>query len=501
MSIATQTDRGYGATAQTVLVAVFALGVVGALILPRGTPVWLLLLTLAGLGFQVYHEGQSSDRRGAPLIRSALPLSGDWLTWSLLLFGGYCAINSLWSAAPLASLGKVGWLLLVVLAANLLIQIWSRLDPDTAGLLLRMLIVGFAVGAIFVLIEVLSQQSITRAFYNTLEFMRPQLRKHMQIEAGEVVRVFPYVTNRNVGAMHLLLWPTLLAIAVWRGGGRLKVLANSPALLIPAGALSLLAAATLLQDLPLKGLIATFAAFALASVAFWHSMSRSGWLSASALLLLVLVATMPSEHESSQIAILLSAGIFALCTFAPTLGHRAVAAGWMAALLGVVPAVMLANSAGLDKNVSLPLSARARIELWHYSATEIVKHPVRGIGVDATRFIDEQVKPSARKAGQIFGDRPGQHSHNVYMQAWLELGAIGVVLLLAAGLMLWRAILRLPAPAQPFAMAAFTSAMVIGAFTWGLWQEWYLGLFGLSLALTALGAPFAQAAVRAHRKA
>jgi hypothetical protein len=68
------------------------------------------------------------------------------------------------------------------------------------------------------------------------------------------------------------------------------------------------------------------------------------------------------------------------------------------------------------------------------------------------------------------------------------MGAVGAALLLFAGLAALYAIGALPVFAQPFANAAFSSAMVIASFTWGLWQEWYIALFVLAFSLVALAA-------------
>jgi hypothetical protein len=38
---------------------------------------------------------------------------------------------------------------------------------------------------------------------------------------------------------------------------------------------------------------------------------------------------------------------------------------------------------------------------------------------------------------------------------------------------------RLPSADQPFVFASFASTMVLAAFTWGIWQPWFMCAFGL----------------------
>jgi O-antigen ligase len=401
----------------------------GSLLVPRGAA---LLLGLLGLAALVVHLRQTSGAKGIRAETVGLPLAADPLTLALLAFAGYAALTALWSKNPLLTLGKAAWLGVVVVTANLVIGVMARQGPVARELLGRAFLVGFAVGAAVVMVEVLSDQALTRALYNMLDILRPASRKHVIEKDGVIVSIGRYVTNRNIGALNLLLWPALLAALVTGTRGA-----------------------------------AAFAALMVYAVA--------------------LAATLLSEHESSQVAILLAAAVLVIAFYLPRFGRPLVAAGWAAAVLGAIPAALIAYQAELYKAAYLPTSAQARIVLWHFTASETLKQPVLGVGAASTKAIDEEQKPAAQKLpDQPYAQRTGQHAHNVYMQTWYELGAVGAVLLLVAGVLLWRAILRLPGRAQPFALAGFASAMVIAAFTWGLWQEWYQSLFGLAVIGMAL---------------
>jgi O-antigen ligase len=68
----------------------------------------------------------------------------------------------------------------------------------------------------------------------------------------------------------------------------------------------------------------------------------------------------------------------------------------------------------------------------------------------------------------------GHHAHNIFLQTWYELGAIGALLLGVAGATLVVLIFFLPASAQPFAAGMFAAFALVGAFGWGMWQSWFM---------------------------
>jgi O-antigen ligase len=83
------------------------------------------------------------------------------------------------------------------------------------------------------------------------------------------------------------------------------------------------------------------------------------------------------------------------------------------------------------------------------------------------------------------------HPHNVFLQIWLELGAIGAVLALAVGLAaLWQ-IGRLPPAVQAGGLGLFAVCAGVGASGFDLWQTWLLGayIFTWPALLLAKGLP------------
>ncbi|MBS0244655.1 MAG: O-antigen ligase family protein, partial [Proteobacteria bacterium] len=166
--------------------------------------------------------------------------------------------------------------------------------------------------------------------------------------------------------------------------------------------------------------------------------------------------------------------------YLPRVARPVVYAGWIAATLLVVPAAAIAHKAGLNHASWLPGTARNRIVLWNVTAQKVIEHPLLGIGIDSGKPLDEEAASTAKiEKGDSYPQRTGRHSHNIFMQTWYELGAVGAALFLTLGLAALGAMSRLPDDDQPFAFASFVSAMVIGSFTWGMWQPWFMAAFGL----------------------
>jgi len=115
-----------------------------------------------------------------------------------------------------------------------------------------------------------------------------------------------------------------------------------------------------------------------------------------------------------------------------------------------------------------PLSWAQRMGYWRHAADWISDHPLRGWGLDASRMFSPGIQ---------------LHPHDAALQIWLELGLIGAV----AATAFWAALfLRLSRPARDPAVAVAAGSavayLVFGAVSFGVWQEWWLGLGALTAA-------------------
>jgi O-antigen ligase len=111
----------------------------------------------------------------------------------------------------------------------------------------------------------------------------------------------------------------------------------------------------------------------------------------------------------------------------------------------------------------------ARVDIWRFASERIREKPFTGWGLEASRS---------------WPDRIPMHPHDAALQIWLELGAVGVALAALFWAWLFSRIAAKTAqdPALGAAAAAAATAyLVIGALSFGVWQEWWLGFGALSV--------------------
>jgi O-antigen ligase len=346
----------------------------------------------------------------------------------------YLFVNATWSLDPGRAVGKAAWFAGVVLltyASCRALRTWEREQMRVA---VNSFLIGLATGTAFVLFQIATDALLTRLLYNVLPFTRPDSAKDLVLQNGHVIKIKAFELNRNVAVLLLMFWSALLCL------GQLKERR-------------------------------------------WRVLAIAGLCVAAAASIIL------SEHEASKAGLLFSVIAFALALPWPKIMRRLIWVGWCLAFILVIPLVLTAFKADLHQAEWLPLSARARVILWAYTAEQIPKAPLLGIGLTSTRKMDldpearlEMIKPK----GYVYAWRAGSHAHNEFLQSWYELGVIGVLLLMAAGSSVILAVGRLPEPTQPYVLAEITAFVMIAAFSWGMWQSWLMAVTGLTTLYVAL---------------
>lgn len=349
----------------------------------------------------------------------------------LVIFGVYIAANAGWSADRAEAFGKVLFYWVVLLVGAAAVRGTARLDDQSLGRIGNGLLIGFVIGSAYLLFEVASEQWLKRTVTSLIPALRPA-PKHIVVTDGTVTAVADYALNRNFAILVLALWPVLLILRSRFDGAR-------------------------------------------------------SWIAGAALLAVSAAGVFMSAHETSMLALLFSSATFAGMALAPRLVRPLIAAGWIAATLLVVPIAMAAYSSGLHQARWIPETGRNRIILWNVTAEKVLEAPLLGTGVAATKALDEEEAPKAKTLpGHTYPQKTGRHAHNIFLQTWYELGGIGAALLLMTGLLALRLARHLPASIEPYAAASFVAATLIGAFSWGMWQTWFMAAFGVSAMLLAL---------------
>lgn len=350
---------------------------------------------------------------------------------ALLLLGLWALLSVIWAADRAEALNKSVLLAFLSFVAGWTLLALKQMRPEVTRHVATVVVITFASVLVYLFLEEASGHSIKRLMFIVLPFTQP-LGKQIGDAEGDM-NVAGYISNRNMAAVALLIWPVLLM--TWT---RLDRARRWPVTLSIAG-------------------------FALASVAM-------------------------SKHETSLIALALSAAVAGICRLWPKFGLGVVAAGWVVATMLVVPLTgWAAHGAKLHSAPWLPNSARHRVVIWAYTSEQVQHRPLLGVGAASTKLIDHRRGPNVEPLpGTQYQWRSGPHAHNVFLQVWYELGAIGAALLCAAGLALVTVLSRLPPAALPFGAATMTAAAVIGAFTWGLWQAWFLAAFAVAAVVMGL---------------
>jgi hypothetical protein len=376
---------------------------------------------------------------GAALVRGGyqhiLPKAGS-VFWHLLVFFGYAATTAAWSAEPAAAFAIVAMAFLLTLGALTIVQLS---EVETRENLLHLgegLWVGLLVALIYLLVEILTKQSIKIWLYNAIGIHEGELAPVINFHwsNNKLIAIAKDDLARNIAALALFLWPAVLAMT---GTLRRPFAASLPILT---------------------------------------------WIVAGAVIML-------SSHATSKVAFVGGIGAFVGARYAPRFTGHFVAVAWVIACLGVLPSALLAYRYNLHNASWLEGTAQHRIIIWNYTAQEVLKAPWLGVGARTTYVMGPRLEPDVvTRPGEAFKRTLSTHSHSIYLQTWFELGLIGATLLTLLGLSILQAVRGLSTELKPYAYATFTTAALVAASSYGMWQIWFAGMFCMSLALFGIAA-------------
>jgi O-antigen ligase len=198
--------------------------------------------------------------------------------------------------------------------------------------------------------------------------------------------------------------------------------------------------------------------------------------------------------ESAKLAVLAGLGAGLAGRFLPRLTRRGLAAIAVVLVLGlpwVIPAVL-----PLDAG-RLPESAAHRLLIWDFVSGHVAERPLLGWGMESSRAIPGGTgHPTAAmlaeygltaKAGWFTNAQLlPLHPHNLALQVWLELGAMGALLMA-----LLLALLALRAEGGA-ACGSYAAGLVIAMLSYGAWQYWWVAALLLASVAAATPAGTAQ---------
>lgn len=349
----------------------------------------------------------------------------------------YALLSATWAEVPALTLEKAFVALLIAAGAMLFVPI---IQTETRPNLLHMgegVCIGLILGLVYLLIEILTDQSIKLWVYRGIGLKPDDLNppSFFVWDGKHLLSISKQDVTRNIAPAALFLWPAVMMI---------KVVWATP------------------------------------------------WRCAGAILLVLLTATVVliSPHESSKLALVAGLGAFGLAQLSRLWVGRLATTFWVTACLAVGPAALLAHRLDLHHASWLQDSARHRIMIWNLTAEKMLESPLLGVGANMTYVLGPESEAGTPPPvpGETLKETLSIHAHNAYMQTWFELGLFGATLLTLVGLFILSAIRSLTPLVQPYAYATFVSAAAMAATSYGMWQYWFMALFGLCLVTFWVGA-------------
>jgi exopolysaccharide production protein ExoQ len=203
------------------------------------------------------------------------------------------------------------------------------------------------------------------------------------------------------------------------------------------------------------------------------------WLGAL-LALVFTVACAKLTASSATMGMVLSLVVFAGSFLSVTLMRRLLALGTVLAFILIVPLAIVAYDKGGTTAHWLKHSAQHRVEIWHFAAEKTLEQPLLGYGFNASRYVPNGDAVSAFQS-------PGKpliplHPHDAFLQVWLELGALGAVIVATALLFALRSVGRWPVGVARFTLPGYAAGMVVAGLAFGIWQSWWMATIVFSIA-------------------
>jgi O-antigen ligase len=337
-----------------------------------------------------------------------------------LILAIYVLLNATWSANPTTGLRKAAVFASLLLMSFTAVHSVALLEKQTYCRSGPFFAAGVFGGALFILAELLTH-GLTSAFVMSwIPILYPHSPENILVTHGRVVWVKSDQLNHNVGILIFSLWPGLLVLSSLKG--RIRMIA-----------------------------IAVF------------------FVTISAVVMI-------SAHAASQLALLGSIIVVLAMWYWQRYVVRALAVLWCLSFVFVIPASFVAYQSGLHLESWLPNTARQRIIIWQYTAEQVFNHPWIGVGVESTPVLNRQQTSVGieKPEGFAYPRILGSHAHNIFLQTWFELGAVGAFLFAVAGAAVITTIALLPTLVQPFAAGSLVAFAIVGALSWNMWQVWFM---------------------------
>jgi len=213
------------------------------------------------------------------------------------------------------------------------------------------------------------------------------------------------------------------------------------------------------------------------------------------------------DTNSQLLALAVSAAVFFAVKYWPRglwsrkiTPERTMAVAAAAFLLSFPFVVIGLERAGVLAKIAPHIgdSWRARFEIWTFAAKKALTHPIWGLGYESSRNFEPRIP---------------EHPHSPAMQAWMELGIPGLIVIAALWFFVFWCLApkgegappvettgfvelgAAPAPvseeteeqrARPYVLAAAVTFFVVNAISYGIWRDWLYTQGAFSAAMMML---------------
>ncbi|OIQ90137.1 O-antigen ligase [mine drainage metagenome] len=219
---------------------------------------------------------------------------------------------------------------------------------------------------------------------------------------------------------------------------------------------------------------------------------RNGRLQAGAMLVILLAALLASHSSSSLNGLVCGLLVWGLHRRFPRLINTLLAYGIPVVILTMPLLLYKVDPHFVAVHVPhFPPSFYHRLVIWQFSIQHITMHPFLGWGFDAARSIPHGTDafhhcfpvPWSPLPYEWSGQYLPLHTHNAALQIWLELGALGAVLVALAMHSLVRHQVIGNREGKASLMAGLiTAALAIAFEAFGVAQAWWLMLVAIAWA-------------------
>jgi O-antigen ligase len=364
----------------------------------------------------------------------------EWngVTVSILAFAAYSALSALWSPVPATTLLSVLGLIVSFAMAYVCIVLSVGEHQQPAAHMAEGLWIGLFIASLYYVIDVATGQSIKMFVYNSLGLTPGNwLPKWAVWKDGKVVTIPPSDATRNAFALPLLLWAGLMAV---------EGVSNA----------SLKLAVKL------------------------------------TLFVVVVVGVFLSPNDTAKLALIVGAAVFTIARISRRWSLPLIASACIAGTMLAVPIALSPAGSALERAAWLPANGSGRLAIWRFTAAETLKSPWIGVGANANsemlkRIAGQKKDPANVSAANVRNLPRVPHPHNIYLQTWFELGFVGAALLTLFGCAILQRIGQLSDRVYPYGLATFSTAVMLAASSYGLWQFWFLAMFAWTACVFQIG--------------